>query len=564
MSEQTRFRCAIYTRKSSEEGLEQDFNSLGAQREACEAYIRSQAHEGWQLIPDRFDDGGFSGGNMERPALARLMDQLRDGKIDIIVIYKIDRLTRSLTDFARLAETFDKHNVSFVSVTQQFNTTTSMGRLMLNVLLSFAQFEREITGERIRDKIAASKKKGMWMGGVIPMGYDARDRRLFINDEEATTIRQVFQRYLDVGNVPALLERLKADNILTAPRLSANARKHGNRNFTRGHLYKLLSNPIYIGRVPHRNVSHPGQHEGIIDAKTWAAVQAQLQTNTQGPRSRRRRAAAETHLLAGLLCSEDGNRFIATHANKGARRYRYYVEDVVAGKTPRRLAAGDIEAATLAALRAYLMNQQQLIGDLGEVSADQIAGALYHAQRSAELLGQRLGQPQHIVVRDVIAKVRYRDTQLELEISRTGLHRLLDIRQPESTAWPANADPHSDVISFRAPLVIRRRGPQMKMVVAGPDNLRPDTELVAAVVRARRWAERLANGEVGSMTQLAAAENRSAAYISRILPLAYLAPRIVEDILSGKSSPGLLDRARPALDLSWQSQIDTLALVERG
>jgi len=272
MSEQKIFRCAIYTRKSSEEGLEQDFNSLEAQREACEAYVRSQAHEGWKLLPDRFDDGGFSGGNMERPALKQLMDKIRAREIDTIVVYKIDRLTRSLTDFARLAELLDQHKVSFVSVTQQFNTTTSMGRLMLNVLLSFAQFEREITGERIRDKIAASKRKGMWMGGVPPMGYDVKDRQLVLNEADAETIRTIFRLYLETKTVPALMERLDQDHIRTAKRYSAKGNHYGERPFTRGHLYKLLTNPIYIGRVPHGKMSHRGLHRAIIEKPLWDAV----------------------------------------------------------------------------------------------------------------------------------------------------------------------------------------------------------------------------------------------------------------------------------------------------
>jgi DNA invertase Pin-like site-specific DNA recombinase len=290
MAEQKQFRCAVYTRKSSEEGLEQDFNSLEAQREACEAYVRSQSHEGWKLLPDRFDDGGFSGGNMQRPGLDQLMAEVRAGKVDVIVIYKIDRLTRSLTDFARLAEVLDKHGVSFVSVTQQFNTTTSMGRLMLNVLLSFAQFEREITGERIRDKIAASKKKGMWMGGPTPMGYDVSGRTLVINETDATIIRRIFEGYLAAGDVPTLLQQLTAGNVTTSRRTSVKGNHSGGRPFTRGHLYKLLSNPIYIGRIPHKATSHPGQHPAIIERSLWDRVQAQLAANTQGTRKRRRRA----------------------------------------------------------------------------------------------------------------------------------------------------------------------------------------------------------------------------------------------------------------------------------
>lgn len=564
MSQQTKFRCAIYTRKSSEEGLDQDFNSLEAQREACEAYIRSQAHEGWMLVPDRFDDGGFSGGNMERPGLARLMAQLRDGKIDVIVIYKIDRLTRSLTDFARLAETFDKHKVSFVSVTQQFNTTTSMGRLMLNVLLSFAQFEREITGERIRDKIAASKKKGMWMGGPIPMGYNGRDRQLFVNEEEASTIQKVFALYLEVGNVPELLKRLKAEGVLTAARLSANARKSGNREFTRGHLYKLLSNPIYVGRIPHKKTSHPGRHEAIIDSKTWGAVQSQLMANTQGPRCRRRRAEAQTHLLADLLTSAEGNRFIPTHANKGARRYQYYVEDTGSDKKPRRLAANEIEKATVAALQSYLADKHQLVEDLGEVSPDQISNALNTALQQKELLGQRLQPAQSALVRTLLNRVRYRDTQLELEISRAGLRRALEVRElPNSDACRSNMGTDADMVSYRAPIAIKKRGPQLKLVVAGQDNIRLNDKLIMAIVQARNWAERLASGDAASLTQLAAEAKVGPAYVSRILPLAYLSPRITEEILSGRRSPDLLGRngARTLLDVNWQIQLEA---VNRG
>ncbi len=380
MTEQKIFRCAVYTRKSSEEGLEQDFNSLEAQREACEAYVRSQSHEGWKLIPDRFDDGGFSGGNMERPALRQLMELVDAGKIDIIVVYKIDRLTRSLTDFAKLADRLDKHGVSFVSVTQQFNTTTSMGRLMLNVLLSFAQFEREITGERIRDKIAASKKKGMWMGGSPPMGYDVVNRQLVINEKDAATIRTVFDRYLEVGTVPALIDRLQNDDIRTAARYSAKGNHYGNRPFTRGHLYKLLANPIYIGRVPHKAASHRGQHAAIVDQATWDAVQAKLAANTQGPRTRRRRPSAQTHLLDGLLKSERGNRFVPGHSNKGARRYRYYVEQVAAGTklytAPIRLPAEEIEAAAIAAVVSVLADHRGLVHRLDGIPASQLHNAL--------------------------------------------------------------------------------------------------------------------------------------------------------------------------------------------
>src|SRR5246500_3973845 len=279
----SRKRCAIYTRKSSEEGLEQEFNSLQAQSEACEAYIRSQRHEGWILARTRYDDGGFSGGNMERPALQRLLADMGEGRIDTIVVYKVDRLTRSLADFARLVEIFDARGVSFVSVPQQFNTTSSMGRLTLNVLLSFAQFEREVTGERIRDKIAASKKKGMWMGGIVPLGYDASERTLVVNAAEADTVRRIFALYRELGCVRRVKEEADRRGLSTKCRTTASGIERGGRSFSRGHIYHLLSNPIYIGEIAHKGQLYPGEHRALIDAETWTAVRDRLATHPTHP-----------------------------------------------------------------------------------------------------------------------------------------------------------------------------------------------------------------------------------------------------------------------------------------
>jgi len=269
-------RCAVYTRKSSEEGLEQDFNSLQAQREACEAFIRSQAGEGWRLSKTHYDDGGLSGGTMERPALQQLLEDIRNGQVDVVVVYKVDRLTRSLADFAKMVELFDANGVSFVAVTQQFNTTTSMGRLTLNVLLSFAQFEREVTGERIRDKIAASKRKGIWMGGTVPLGYDVDDRRLVITQAEAEVVRQIYQRYLELGSVRLLKQELDQLGVASKVRLSRKGTESGGKNFSRGALYELLSNPVYIGEIRHKQERHPGQHEPILERATWEQVQQRL------------------------------------------------------------------------------------------------------------------------------------------------------------------------------------------------------------------------------------------------------------------------------------------------
>src|SRR5882757_6511919 len=338
----SRRRCAIYTRKSSEEGLEQEFNSLAAQREACEAYIRSQQHEGWLLARSRYDDGGFSGGNLERPAAQRLLADIRAGRIDIVVVYKVDRLTRSLADFARLVELFDAQGVSFVSVTQQFNTTSSMGRLTLNVLLSFAQFEREVTGERIRDKIAASKKKGMWMGGNAPLGYDASERSLAVNPAEAETVRCIFALYRELGCVRRVKEEADRLGLRTKHSTTASGTERGGRSFSRGHIYHLLSNPIYIGEIAHKGQLYPGQHPALIDAETWTAVRDQLVTNATN--HRRKADAAEPSLLAGLLTDARGERFTPSHAVKKGRRYRYYVHCPDHrgrnGSRPRLAAAG--------------------------------------------------------------------------------------------------------------------------------------------------------------------------------------------------------------------------------
>jgi len=320
---QMRLRCAIYTRKSSEEGLEQDFNSLDAQREACQAFIASQKHEGWISIPEMYDDGGFSGATMERPAFRRLLADVGEGKIDVVVVYKVDRLTRSLSDFAKIVEIFDKRGVSFVSVTQQFNTTTSMGRLTLNILLSFAQFEREVTGERIRDKIAASKKKGMWMGGLPSLGYDIKDRRLVINEAEAKTVRYIFHRYTELKSVRLLKAELDALGIVSKPRIASDGTRYGERPLARGALYLMLQNRIYRGEIVHKDKSYPGEHEAIIDEALWNDAQAILAEN----RTDRMLGTVEKQvsLLSVILFDARGERMTPTHATKNNTPYRYYI-----------------------------------------------------------------------------------------------------------------------------------------------------------------------------------------------------------------------------------------------
>ena len=362
-------RCAIYTRKSSEEGLNQSFNSLDAQREACEAYIKSQASEGWRALPARYDDGGYSGGTMERPGLKQLLTDISLEKIDIVVVYKIDRLTRSLADFARMVELFEQHDVSFVSVTQSFNTTSSMGRLTLNVLLSFAQFEREVTGERIRDKIAASKKKGMWMGGSPPLGYDlpeAGSHSLRVNDAEADIVRMIFKRYLQHKSVHALVRELKVKDIRSKTRVTLKGRTIGGQPFSRGALYHLLRSRVYLGEVPNKDQSHPGLHEAIIDTELFKAVQAQLDEN-----SRRRKATGKSVAnspLAGRLFDTDGQPMSPTFAyGRRGKLYRYYVSASLQrgvksdqqDNTPRRVSASTLEARLLKAMTRLLPNLQE-------------------------------------------------------------------------------------------------------------------------------------------------------------------------------------------------------------
>src|SRR5262245_42684227 len=358
------FRCAIYTRKSSDDGLEQEFNSLDAQREACEAYVTSQRHAGWIALPEMYDDGGLSGGTMERPALQRLLSDIKAGKVQIVVVYKVDRLTRSLADFAKIVDVLDAHDASFVSVTQQFNTTTSMGRLTLNMLLSFAQFEREIAGERIRDKIAASKAKGMWMGGNVPLGYDVKDRKLIVNEAEAVTVRMIFRRYAELGSVALLKAELDRTGIVSKRREGASGVLSGGKRFSRGALYLMLQNRLYRGEVAHKEKIYPGQHEAIIDPELWQIVQDKLEANRQ---ERSLAVGAEApSLLAGLIVDSDGNRMTPTHAVKKGKRYRYYVSTALItgsrSENPkgRRIPAGDIEGLVLDRLRVLFASRVEV------------------------------------------------------------------------------------------------------------------------------------------------------------------------------------------------------------
>jgi site-specific DNA recombinase len=342
-----KLRCAVYTRKSSEEGLDMEFNSLDAQREACEAYVTGQKAEGWLLVPDRYDDGGFSGATLERPALQRLLADIEARRVDTVVVYKIDRLSRALMDFAKLVEVFDRNNVTFVSVTQSFNTTTSMGRLTLNILLSFAQFEREVIGERIHDKFAASRKKGMWMGGFVPLGYDVKDRKLLINEAEAATVRMIYQRFVRIGSATKLVRALRAEGVTG---------KQG-KLVDNGYIYKLLNNRVYVGEAVHKGTAYPGEHEAIIDRRLWDKVHAVL---GESPRKRAMHTRAQTPaLLKGLLFAPNGAAMTPTHTRRKGKLYRYYISTRVLKQAAdacsvRRVPAGEIEAAVIHHVRALL------------------------------------------------------------------------------------------------------------------------------------------------------------------------------------------------------------------
>lgn len=426
--------CAIYTRKSSEEGLEQDFNSLDAQREACLSYISSQKGEGWIPVAKNYDDGGFSGGNMQRPALQELLNDIQAGKVHIIVVYKIDRLTRSLMDFAKLVEIFDQHQVTFVSVTQSFNTTTSMGRLTLNVLLSFAQFEREVTGERIRDKVAASKKKGMWMGGYAPIGYDCADHKLVVNEREAAKVRYIFEKYLEFGCISKLKAHLDKTGYKSAHRTSKAGRVSGGKSFSRGILYNILKNPAYIGRIQHKDKLYDGQHEAIVSEAVWDQVQSLLKN--QAARTRvPQNGSVDGDLLKGLLYDSEGNRYSPCYSMKKGRQYRYYVSQNLLQYRDHpkgimaRLPAQEIENAVTKAVAERFKSIESLASVL-TVNAEE-------NRRSLEYIVAQNIPP--LPVQDILEKIIVNADTLNIRIKTAALHDFIkerfeiDVGSPESS-----------------------------------------------------------------------------------------------------------------------------------
>jgi len=427
-----RLRCAVYTRKSTEEGLDQEYNSIDAQRDAGHAFITSQRAEGWIPVGDDYDDPAYSGGNMERPALKRLIADIENRKVDVIVVYKVDRLSRSLSDFARMVDLFDQNGVSFVSVTQQFNTTTSMGRLTLNILLSFAQFEREVTGERIRDKIAASKAKGMWMGGVPPLGYDVLDRKLIINYGEAKLVKRIFGRFLALGSTTDLVKELKADNVCAKSWTAQSGRERIGKPIDKSLIYKMLNNPIYLGEIRHKEKTYPGAHEPIIERKTWDNVQTILASNS---RTRANQTRARTPaLLRGIIFTADGRAMTPHHTrHRSGRMYRYYLstrdnKEGYGASGVRMLPAGEVEGAVLAQLRANLRSPDmaamvwQEVRKLGEsMTAIEVAVAL---NRIDAIWEQLFPAEQARVVRLLVERVTVTPSELHVKMRPNGVEQM--------------------------------------------------------------------------------------------------------------------------------------------
>jgi site-specific DNA recombinase len=523
-------RCAIYTRVSTEHGLDQEFNSLDAQYDAASAYIKSQTHAGWTLIRPRYDDGGYSGGSTDRPNLQRLLDDIRSRKIDVIVVYKVDRLTRSLADFAKLVELFDAHGMSFVSVTQQFNTTTSMGRLTLNVLLSFAQFEREVTSERIRDKIAASKRKGLWVGGPLPLGYHMKNDKIAVVEDEAERVRLIYRRYLELGGVNALVRDLRERNIRSKTRLLATGATRGGVPFGRGSLFYLLRNRFYIGEVKYKDEILPGEQPAIMDRALFDAVQQKL-TDQWTTQSTKRNAS--DHLLTGLLFDDVGHRMVPTHATKAGVRYRYYVSlphlhgesKTASVGSVSRVPATDIENIIVKSLNEHRIAHKE-----------KPASSLTHVRDGKAALEQ--------VARIDRLAVRLKSADDE-ETSDAADGHLLSIpwQKPPSRKSRQILVPDGFPKSEVRPTRIERRA-----------------RLVSAIARGRRWLDEIVSGSVTDVQQIAARQKCSVRQVNMTISLAFLAPDLVRAAVEGRLPRGIgVERLRDA-PAEWSRQFEALGL----
>jgi site-specific DNA recombinase len=554
-------RCAIYTRKSTEEGLDQAFNSLDAQREACEAYIASQRHEGWKLIKTRYDDGGRSGGSMEREGLQALLSDIEAGGIDLVVVYKVDRLTRSLADFAKLVDRFDAARCSFVSVTQAFNTASSMGRLTLNVLLSFAQFEREVTAERIRDKIAASKAKGYWMGGLAPLGYDPApgpERTLVINDAEARSVRRIFELYAELEDLKTVAVKAEELGIRSKRRLHRSGKQSGGLVMSHGQIHFILTNPVYVGKIRHKDTLHDGLHPPIIDEPTWTDVQTKLQTHAT--KKRRRCSGSDTLVaphasspLAGKLFDETGDRLTPSHTVRKAkgkvRRHRYYVSRRLITTQTQDPAGWRLPAVELErCLTKAVVDHIQARG-LGLIACPQAASENHSGilERIEQLSAYQIG-----TVLDLIERVDIARGRLSIALKADVLAEAVGV---EAAAL------NQPALAFKIGWRTRRRGVETR-IVSGETAPKPDQTLIRAIARAHAWVSDIRNGT--SIAEIAAREQVTECRIREILPLGLMAPRLVEQILEGKQPPGLTLEVlrRQRLPIRFDAQADMIAKVE--
>ena len=565
-------RCAIYTRKASEEGLEQDFNSLDAQREACEAYILSQKHEGWVCLPEMDDDGGISGATMERPALKRLLSDIEAGRIDTVVVYKVDRLTRSLGDFAKIVEVFDTRGVSFVSVTQAFNTTTSMGRLTLNMLLSFAQFEREVTGERIRDKIAASKKRGLCMGGNVPLGYDVDAKKLVVNEAEAETVRSIYRRYAELGSVRTLEEELNRDGIKSKVRIDRYGRQTGGKPLARGALYLMLQNRIYRGEIVHKEKSYPGKHEAIVDEALWNAVQKRLEDNRVDRQIGA--GASEPSLLAGLIYDDIG--MTPTHANKKGRRYRYYVsQSLIKRGRPkgsdagRRVPADDVERLVADRITGFLCDEASVF-DAIEPFVEDINVRRSIINQAAELAGNWRDLEPSEKRRTLQSFVSRINIEREGVIIRVRPAWLADIVNPDNEAIPIDRAA-SDVVpalELVVPARLKRTGIETKLLIGGTGGARgtPDRSMLRLLAQAHRYREMMLEAQGRTMSDLAREAGVGRPYFCRIVRLGFLAPDVVNAILRDRHPAELTAQQlsrHTKLPNAWEDQVSALGIAGR-
>jgi len=557
------FHCGVYTRKSSEEGLEQSFNSLDAQGEACQAFITSQRHEGWRVVPTKYDDGGYSGGTMERPALQRLLDDVKKGKVNVIVVYKVDRLTRSLFDFAKIIEILDAHRASFVSVTQQFNTTTSMGRLTLNVLLSFAQFEREVTGERIRDKIAASKRKGMWMGGYPPCGYDCRNGKLQVNAAEADIVRMIYRLYLKLGCVSELKKSLDQRRVRSKVRTSKTGRRFGGFPYSRGALYQILNNRVYLGEITHHDQNYAGEHKAIVPRELWDKVQTRLRSANQGRRLGTLTNSAS--LLTGLLQDRHGNRFTPSHTLKSGKRYRYYVRRALGkngstDQTPVSLPAHDIESQVLSRLELFFGSEKEVVDSLtlpGE-SPTRIHKLLASASKLFSKWSSVAPSDQWNLVRNTVKRIVVYEDKIELLLSKPELYDLLEGERPGKACHPGNQEEAESVQLDIHGMTRGYGGKTRLMILSGhgkEESPRPVTPLLKALARAHEWSTQVIAGEAWSHRALARRTGFNRRYVDRVFGCAFLAPDIVEAILNGSQPPDLtFEKLTRKLPTDWVEQ----------